>query len=84
VFGEGRPEAGPCCQALRKAIDDVLRGKVAGPEGWCVPVQEPVEVLSEKGQNGIFSVEEPIKIVSEKELNGSVSVQELIEVETPA
>ncbi|KAJ5305729.1 branched-chain amino acid aminotransferase [Penicillium antarcticum] len=40
LFNEGKPEAGPCCETLRKAIDDILRGRGQGPEGWSVAVKE--------------------------------------------
>ena len=40
LFNVGNSEAGPACEALRKAIDDVLRGREKGPEGWTVAVTE--------------------------------------------
>ncbi|OQD96822.1 hypothetical protein PENSOL_c014G00461 [Penicillium solitum] len=40
LFNEGKPEAGPCCETLRKAIDDILCDRAQGPEGWSVAVKE--------------------------------------------
>ncbi|CEJ57907.1 hypothetical protein PMG11_06584 [Penicillium brasilianum] len=40
TFNNESSQGGPCCEALRNAIDDILRGRAEGPEGWSVPVRE--------------------------------------------
>ncbi|KAJ4536985.1 putative secondary metabolism biosynthetic enzyme [Exophiala dermatitidis] len=40
VYGQGNKNAGPCCHALREAIDNIMRGKAEDTKSWCTQLVE--------------------------------------------
>jgi branched-chain amino acid aminotransferase len=38
TFNDGFTTPGPCCKLLSERLDDIMRGRVADPYGWCVKV----------------------------------------------